>query len=378
MFNRKQSFLGNDGESLFFWGARQTGKSTLLKTLFNNSLYIDLLKTDLYYRFQKQPSLLREIVQASKNKLVIIDEIQKIPMLLDEVHWLIENLNIQFILSGSSSRKILRSGINLLGGRALRYELYPLVSDEIPEFNLQKALNNGLLPRHYLSENPKKRIEAYVVNYLQDEIAMEAKIRNIGAFSKFLEAAAFTNGEIVNYTNIASDCNVSSVTVKEYFQILEDTLIGRFLPSFQKRQKRKVILAPKFYFFDIGIVNHLLKRVKIEMGTENYGNALEHFIYMEMFAYSKYSNSNFTLSYWRTTSQNEIDFILGDAEVAIEVKSTSNVHSKQLQSMKIFLDEFPHCKGIIVAHEPFERQIGNIRIIPVNEFLQQLWNGHVI
>ena len=151
MFNRKQSFLGNDGESLFFWGAQQTGKSTLLKTLFHNSLYIDLLKTDLYYRFQKQPSLLREIVQASKNKLVIIDEIQKIPMLLDEVHWLIENLNIQFILSGSSSRKILRSGINLLGGRALRYELYPLVSNEIPEFNLQKALNNGLLPRHYLA-----------------------------------------------------------------------------------------------------------------------------------------------------------------------------------------------------------------------------------
>lgn len=207
---------------------------------------------------------------------------------------------------------------------------------------------------------------------------MEAKIRNIGAFSKFLEAAAFTNGEIVNYTNIASDCNVSSVTVKEYFQILEDTLIGRFLPSFQKRQKRKVILAPKFYLFDIGIVNHLLRRGKIEMGTENYGNALEHFIYMEMFAYSKYSNSNFTLCYWRTTNQNEIDFILGDAEVAIEVKSTTNVQSKQLQSMKIFLEEFPHCKGIIVANEPFERQIGNIRIIPVHEFLPQLWNGKVI
>lgn len=378
MLHRKQIFLDNEGQSLFFWGARQTGKSTLLKAMYPNALYIDLLKTDLYYRFLKEPKLLREIVEANRNKLVIIDEIQKIPILLDEIHWLIENYKTQFILSGSSARNILRSGINLLGGRAIRYELYPFVSEEIPEFNLLRALNHGLLPRHYISENPKKLIEAYVVNYLRDEIVMEAKIRNMTAFSRFLEAAAFTNGEIVNYTNIASDCGVSSTTVKEYFQILDDTLIGRFLPSFQKRQKRKTIQAPKFYFFDIAIVNHLLKRGNIEIGTENYGNALEHFIYMELHAFNNYTESNLSISYWRTTNQNEIDFILGDAQVAIEVKSTTNVQTKQLQSMKIFLDEFPHCKGIIVAHEPFERQIGNIRIIPVNEFLQQLWNGQVI
>ena len=265
MLHRKQIFLDNEGQSLFFWGARQTGKSTLLKAMYPNALYIDLLKTDLYYRFLKEPKLLREIVEANRNKLVIIDEIQKIPILLDEIHWLIENYKTQFILSGSSARNILRSGINLLGGRAIRYELYPFVSEEIPEFNLLRALNHGLLPRHYISENPKKLIEAYVVNYLRDEIVMEAKIRNMTAFSRFLEAAAFTNGEIVNYTNIASDCGVSSTTVKEYFQILDDTLIGRFLPSFQKRQKRKTIQAPKFYFFDIAIVNHLLKRGNIEI-----------------------------------------------------------------------------------------------------------------
>ena len=377
MFNRKQLFSGSEGESLFFWGARQTGKSTLLKAMFQDALYIDLLKTDLYYRFEKSPSLLREIVLANLGKLVIVDEIQKVPLLLDEVHWLIENEGVRFILSGSSSRKILRSGVNLLGGRALRYELYPFVSDEITNFDLLRALNHGLLPRHYLSNNPKKLLEAYVLNYLRDEIVMEAKIRNVGAFSRFLEAAAFTNGEIVNYTNIASDCGVSSVTVKEYFQILDDTLIGRFLPSFQKRQKRKVVVAPKFYFFDIGIVNHLLKRGRIELGTENYGNALEHLIYMEIFAFSNYSDLNFPISYWRTTTQNEIDFILGDAHVAIEVKSTSNVQSKQLQSIKLFQNEFPNCRGIVVSNEPFERQVGSITIMPIQVFLSKLWGGGI-
>lgn len=377
MFNRKQLFSGSGSESLFFWGARQTGKSTLLKAMFQDALYIDLLKTDLYYRFQKSPSLLREIVLANLGKLVIIDEIQKVPLLLDEVHWLIENEGVRFILSGSSSRKILRSGVNLLGGRALRYELFPFVSDEIPMFNLSRALNHGLLPRHYLSDYPKKLLEAYVLNYLRDEIVMEAKIRNVGAFSRFLEAAAFTNGEIVNYTNIASDCGVSSVTVKEYFQILEDTLIGRFLPSFQKRQKRKVVIAPKFYFFDIGIVNHLLKRGKIELGTENYGNALEHFIYLEIFAFSKYSDLNFPISYWRTTTQNEIDFILGDARVAIEVKSSFNIQSNQLKSIKLFQNEFPDCRGIVVSNEPLERQVGNITIMPIQGFLSKLWNGGI-
>jgi len=378
MYKRKQIFSGSEGESLFFWGARQTGKSTLLKSVFQDVLYIDLLKTDLSFRFEKTPSLLREIVLANLGKLVIIDEIQKVPLLLDEVHWLIEQEGVRFILSGSSSRKILRSGVNLLGGRALRYELYPLVSAEIPDFNLLRALNHGLLPRHYISENPKKLLEAYVVNYLRDEIVMEAKIRNSGAFYRFLEAAAFTNGEIVNFTNIATDCGVSSVTAKEYFQILDDTLIGRFLPSFQKKQKRRVVAAPKFYFFDIGIVNHLLKRGKIEAGTPNYGNALEHLIYMELYAYSKYSELDFPISYWRTTSQNEIDFVLGDAKVAIEVKSTTQVQSKHLQSLKLFQSEFSDCQGIVISNEPFERRVGGITIMPVEVFLSKLWNGEIL
>ena len=223
MYLRRQQFEGSVGESFFLWGARQTGKSTLLKKLYPDSIWFDLLHNDVFERFQRNPSQLREIIMASQpEKPVVIDEIQKIPALLDEIHWLIENTQTRFILSGSSPRKIIRSQANLLGGRALRYELFPL-STEIPDFDLLRALNNGLLPRHYLSDNPQKMISAYIGNYLQDEILAEARIRNVSSFARFLEIAAFSNGEMVNYTNIASECGVSAPTIKEYFQILADT-----------------------------------------------------------------------------------------------------------------------------------------------------------
>ena len=304
MLIRRQSFKNCGKESCFLWGARQTGKSTLLKFLHPESLYFDLLLSDEYERLLRRPSLLREIIEGSDiSSPVIVDEIQRIPELLNEVHWLIENRGIRFILSGSSPRKILRSGGNLLGGRALRYELYPLVSAEIPDFDLIKALNNGLLPRHYLSNNPAKLLSAYIGNYLRDEIITEARIRNITSFSRFLEAAAFSNGEMVNYSNIAADCGVSSPTVREYFQILEDTLTGHFLPSFQKNPKRRVINAPRFYFFDVGIAGYLIKRGRIDYGSEAFGKAFEHFIYQEIIAHSHYSDLSYPICYWRTTSQ---------------------------------------------------------------------------
>ena len=283
MYQRKQLFIDSEQESLFFWGARQTGKSMLLKTLFPDALWFDLLLSREYERLSKNPDILRETVLANLNiSPVIIDEIQRIPTLLNEVHWLISNHGKRFILSGSSPRKILRSEANLLGGRALRYELYPLISIEIPNFDLLRALNHGLLPRHYDATNPNRLISAYIGSYLRDEIAAEARIRNIGTFARFLEIAALTNGEMVNYTNIASDCGISATTVKEYFQILEDTLIGRYLPSFQKRPKRRVISAPKFYLFDVGIANYLLNRGKIKPESELFGKAFEHFIYQEI------------------------------------------------------------------------------------------------
>ena len=260
----------------------------------------------------------------------------------------------------------------------MRYELYPLIYSEIPNFNLLQALNNGLLPRHYLTENPKKLISAYVGNYLRDEISTEAKIRNLAAFSQFLEKAAFSNGEIVNYTNIAADCGVSVPTIKEYFQILEDTLLGRFVPSYQKRPKRRVILSPKFYYFDVGIANYLLKRGKIETGSESFGSAFEHFIYQELVAHSHYSEINYPIYFWRTASQIEVDFILGDNDIAIEIKATDNVQERHLKGLLAFAEEYQTRHLIVVSNEPYPRQIGAVTILPWNVFLERLWAGELI
>ncbi|GHU71802.1 ATPase [Bacteroidia bacterium] len=379
MYHRKQLFLGSEQESIFFWGARQTGKSTLLKTLFHNALWFDLLISSEYKRLSEKPDILRETVLANPNiSPVIIDEIQRIPELLNEVHWLISNHGVRFILSGSSPRKILRSGANLLGGRALRYELYPLISVEIPDFDLIRAINHGLLPRHYDAANPKKLISAYIGNYLRDEIVTEARIRNVGTFARFLEIAALTNGEMVNYTNIASDCGISATTVKEYFQILEDTLIGRYLPSFQKKPKRRVITAPKFYLFDVGIANNLLNRGKIEPGSELFGKAFEHFIYQEIYAHSRYSDNEYLIYYWRTASQLEIDFVLGDHEVAIEVKATEQATVRHLKGLKAFAEEYEVKKLILISNDPMPRLVENILILPWKVFLERLWAGEII
>jgi predicted AAA+ superfamily ATPase len=379
MYLRKQNFKGVGNESTFLWGARQTGKSTLLKNLFSDAPYFDLLLSSEYERFIRNPSLLREILINPGLELpVIMDEIQRIPSLLNEVQWLIVNRNIRFILSGSSPRKILRAGGNLLGGRALRYELYPLISVEIPDFNLLKALNSGLLPRHYMSTNSDKLLSAYIGSYLRDEIITEAKIRNITSFSRFLEAAAFSNGEMVNYSNIATDCGVSSPTIKEYFRILEDTMTGRFLQSYQKKPKRRVITSPKFFYFDVGIAGYLLKRGKLEVGSESFGKAFEHFIFQEIFAHSHYSDKNYQVCYWRTTSQLEVDFILGDHEVAVEVKSTNMVNPRHLKGLKSFAEEYQVKKLIVVSTDPYPRKVGNVTILPWRIFLEQLWADEII
>jgi predicted AAA+ superfamily ATPase len=379
MYIRKQVFSNIGKESSFLWGARQTGKSTLLKILFPDSLYFDLLLSDVYERLLRNPAILREtILVSTPSSPIIIDEIQRIPELLNEIHWIIANKNIQFILSGSSPRKILHSGANLLGGRALRHELYPLVYKEIPNFDLIQALNHGLLPRHYLSKKPERLISAYIGSYLQDEILAEAKIRNLHAFSKFLEAAAFSNGEIVNYTNIAAECGVSAPTVKEYFHILEETLIGRFLPSYRKKPKRRVIHAPKFYYFDISIANYYLKRKSIEFGSEAFGSSFEHFIYHEIYSHSKYSGIHYPISYWRTASQIEIDFVLGEHEVAIEVKASQQINHRHLKGLKNFEEEYKVKRLILVSNDPFHRQIGTITAMPWNIFLDELWAGTII
>lgn len=313
-----------------------------------------------------------------KKGVVIIDEVQKIPALLDEIQWLIVNKKIPFILCGSSARKLKRTGANLLGGRALRYELFPLVSKEIPNFDLIRALNNGLLPRHYLANNAKKMLEAYIGDYLKEEIAAEALTRNISAFARFLEVAAFSNGEVVNYNNIAQECGISAVTVKEYFQILFDTLVGFSVPSYRKNPKRRIIQAPKFYFFDIGIANFLLKRGEIVPGNEIFGRTFEHFIFQEILAHSHYSGHNYPISYWRTSSGFEVDFILGEHEVALEVKGVPEVQPRHLKGLKAFHEEYKPKKTIIVSLDEKPRITNGISILPIKDFLIQLWAGKII
>lgn len=381
MFKRRQTLALRGKESCFLWGARQTGKSTLLKELFPTSPKYDLLLSSEFGRLQLNPSLMLEELQASPpgDVPVIIDEVQKIPHLLDDVQWLIVNHNVQFILCGSSARKLKRSGANLLGGRALRFELFPLVYPEIPDFDLIRALNNGLLPRHYLSDQPHLLLESYVGEYLKEEIAAEALTRNIPAFSRFLEAAAFSNGEIVVHKNIASECGVSSSTVKEYFEILLDTLIGDFVPAFQKRPKRRVVQAPRFYYFDVGLANFLLKRRNIVPKSEVFGKAFEHFIYQEILAHSHYSGLKYPISYWHTTSDLEVDFILGDHEIALEIKGVDQVAGHHLKGIKAFQEEYTTKKSIVVSLDSKPRQLENgILVLPWTHFLNKLWSGELI
>lgn len=379
MFTRYLTLEDAENESVFLWGARQTGKSTLLKELFPNTRYYDLLMANEFERLNRRPELLREeLLLCTENELIIIDEVQKVPQLLDEVHWLITNKKLRFILCGSSARKLKRSGANMLGGRAIVNILFPLVSHEIPDFDLDKALNHGMIPRHYLISNPTKRIQAYIGNYLQEEIKAEALSRNLSTFTRFLEVAAISCGEMLNFNNIASECGISAPTSKEYFSILEDTMIGFMVPAFKKTMKRRVIQAPRFYYFDVGVTNFLLHRANLQPGSPEYGKAFEQFIIQELYAYTKYKGSLMQLTYWRTASGFEVDAVLGNAQAAIEIKSSHEIFRHHLRGLKAFGEEYPEARKIVVTNEAVKRLMGGIEIFPVREFLRELWNGSII
>lgn len=370
-------------QSAFLWGARKTGKSTYLREAFPQSLVYDFLKTDMFFAFMKDPALLREHVLAQKEAVlkhpIILDEVQKIPHILDEVHWLIENKRLRFVLCGSSARKLKRGHANLLGGRAWRYEMFPFVSAELKEFDLLRALNHGLVPDHYLREEYVKSLEAYVQDYLKEEIFAEGLTRNIPAFSRFFEAMAFSHGQLTNYSNIARDCGVDYKTVREYYQILVDTFLGTRIEPFSKRQSRQVISqAAKFYLFDVGVAGFLTKRVFREERGEEFGRAFEHFILTELLAYRSYRGRGFEIRFWRTKSGLEVDFILGKGEVALEVKGGPRVDNKDLRSLAAFSDEFKPKRSILVCNEKQERLHGKIRILPWRTFLELLWGGKII
>jgi len=366
------------GRSAFLWGPRKTGKTTLLKQQFSDAFWIDLLDFDLFLALSQKPTRLRQILEAQPEKTIVIDEVQKVPQLMDEIHWLIENKGYRFILSGSSARKFKRGTVNLLGGRAWRFLLFPFVTKEVKAFNLDRALFSGLLPAHYLSPDPKMDLKAYVQDYLKEEIQAEALTRNLPAFSKFLFSAALTNGMLLNYSNAARDAGVSVKTIREYYQILEDTLIGRQLLPWKKGKRRRLIETSKFFFFDVGIVSALLNYKSITPGTREYGRAFEHFILQECWAYSHYSKIEFPITFWRTASGTEVDLILGDADAVVEIKSSENVGDRP-KGLHLFLEEKKCKKSFIVSREPLSRKLdSNITVLPWQSFCEMLWAGQII
>ena len=363
------------GGSIFLFGARQTGKSTLLRQQLPEAIYIDLLDTQIKNRFSRNPGVLYEMLQDKpQDTLVVIDEIPEVPELLNEVHRLISEKNLIFILCGSSARKLKRKGHNTLGGRALPVYLYPFVSAEIPDFDIDKAVNFGMIPSHYLAKNPSRNLAAYIEVYLKEEIKEEALVRNLNTFQRFLEVAALTDGEMINNNNIAQDCWVSATTVNSYFDILEDTLIGYRIPAFRKVMKRRLMQAPKFYYFDIGVANHLLHRKELVRGTPEYGHAFEHLVIQEIYAWLHYNHSDEELSYWRTYTGMEVDAIIGDARVAIEIKSVEEVMPKHLKGLKAFGEEHPQSRKIVVSFDKINRRIGDVESIYVIDFFKEMWS----
>lgn len=365
--------------SIFLFGARQTGKSTILRQQFPGSIYIDLLDSQVKSRYERRPVLLYETLKdKAAGTIVIIDEIPEVPQLLNEVHRLISEKNLLFILCGSSARKLKRKGYNTLGGRAFPTFLFPFVSAELADFDIDKAVNCGMLPPHYLAQNPWRKLSAYIDVYLKEEIKEEALVRNLGAFQRFLEVAALTDGEMVNYNNIAQDCGVSAATVASYFDILEDTLVGYRLPAFTRVMKRRLVQAPRFYYFDVGIANHLLHRKDLVRGTTAYGHAFEHLVIQELYAFLHYRHSDEKLSFWRTYTGVEVDAVIGDARVAIEIKSVEEVLPRHVKGLLSFGDDYPESRRLIVSLDPFNRSVNGIEAIYVYDFFRMLWNGEIV
>ncbi len=304
---------------------------------------------------------------------VIIDEIQRLPELLNEVHYLIEEHGIRFLLTGSSARKLRRGGANLLAGRALRKELFPLVTKEIGDYDILKIINYGALPAIYNSTIPKEELTAYVGTYLKEEIQAEGLVRRLDPFSRFLEIASLVNSELINFSNIASDLGVSSKTVKEYFLILEDTLVGHLLQPYQKTTKRKAVATPKFYFFDVGVANILGHRKNIDFKTEVFGKCLEHFIFTELRAYLSYTSDDRPLRFWRSRNRQEVDFMIGD-DIAIEVKASERPTSRHYKGLLALSEEVDLKHKILVSLVDKPRKLDNgILILPYQYFLKELW-----
>ncbi len=365
-------------ETFFLWGPRQAGKSTLLTQEFPAAPRLDLLRPDVYRRYLQNPELLIEEQRRHGSPFIVVDEVQKVPVLLDAVHWLMENRGVNFALCGSSARKVRRGHANLLGGRATRRELYGLAAAEIgADLDLLRLLNHGYLPRIYNAADPRPLLDAYVSQYLKEEIAAEGLARRLPAYAEFLTLAALADAEVVNYSTIARDTGVSSQTVKAYFQILEDTLLGRYLPAYRRRPKRRTVAAPKFFFLDVGVVNFLAKRGSIQVGSELAGKAFENWVFHELCCYNSYRSRYADFFYWRLSSGIEVDFVVNHIDCAIEAKASSRVRADHANGLRELAIDHPETKRrLLVSLDPHDRTSEDgIELLHYSTFVAQLWRG---
>ena len=358
-------------KSHFLLGPRQTGKTFLVQHTLKNARVYDLLDYAVYLALSQNPGRMAQEL-SPKDRIVVIDEIQRLPELLNEAHRLIESRGLRFLLTGSSARKLRRGGVNLLGGRARTKYLHPLTYKELGNrFDLRTATERGLLPSIYFSDDPRADLQSYAGSYLQQEIVAEGATRNVPAFSRFLKVAAFCNGTIVNFTKVANDAQVKRTTVYEYFEILKDTLVLYELPAWRKTKKRKPLASSKYYFFDVGVVSSLQGR-RFRPGTPEFGEALETYLMHELNSHSDYVSQE-SLGYWRSTTGFEVDFIIGD-HTAIEVKAKENVSPHDLKSLRALAEEKQLKRYLCVSLEPRARKIEGISVLPLTDFLEALWN----
>jgi len=358
-------------KSHFLFGPRQTGKTSLIRHSLKGVKSYDLLDNSVYLSLSQDPGRIAQEINP-RDKIVVVDEIQRLPVLLNEIHRLIEERGVRFLLTGSSARKLRRGGVNLLGGRARTKYIHPLTYRELGnQFDLLKAIKRGLLPSIYLSDDSHADLQAYAGSYLQQEIVAEGVTRNIPAFSRFLKVAALCNGTLVNFTNISNDAQVPRTTVYEYFEILKDTLLLYELPAWRKSRKRKPLTSSKYYFFDVGVVAMLQDR-EFRPGTPEFGEAFETYLMHELVSYSDYISGE-PLSYWRSTSGFEVDFILGE-HTAVEVKAKANISAPDLKPLRALAEEKKLKRYLCVSLEPRERNLENVTVLPFRDFLEALWS----
>lgn len=364
-----------ENKSFFLFGPRGTGKTTWVKQSFPNAVYIDLLESRLFNDLLADPQRLVNFIPNNFNDWIIIDEVQKIPELLNEVHRLIEKHKYKFILTGSSARKLRRKGPNLLAGRALNYSMHPLTAIELgKDFDLNHSLMFGNLPSVYVESNPKDYLESYIKTYLQEEIQQEGLTKNLSRFSRFLEAASFSQGSVLNISEVSRECAIERKVVENYFTILEDLLLAYKVPIFTKRAKRRLVAHPKFYFFDVGIYRTLRPMGPLDAPEEVEGISFESLLFQELKAINDYYGLGYKIYYWRTSNNLEVDFVLyGERGLkAFEIKRRGRVPSSELRGLKAFLKDYPTAKAYYIYGAERRMSEGDIDIIPLDYALKNL------